>query len=141
MRKRHKWHSVTVTPGQRIRALRLERGWTQKDLAQRVGNIDHSGISNIERGAAPVGDRRGVRIARAFGVSMEEIGLGEVQQPTIATLDTRLRDIEGTLVMFRSEAGIVREALTASLASIGVRLGRIEESLERLAAQARTAGR
>ncbi len=43
--------------GERIRAARLARGWTQAQLARRVG-ASQGGISGIERGLHPTVNRR-----------------------------------------------------------------------------------
>ena len=55
--------------GEQIRRLRLMRGWTQADLAERA-ELTVEGVSRIERGAraARVGTLRA--LARALGVSV-----------------------------------------------------------------------
>lgn len=125
-----------MTPGERIRRLREERDWTQKQLAERVGNIDHSGISNIELGNTPLGRRRAIRFADAFGVSQEEILPAEAR-PSLSTLDRRLQGIEETLAGARDDAARGREALLAALAANVIRLESIEATLDALVAQAR----
>lgn len=124
-----------MSPGERIKDLRLERGWTQKELAERVGNIDHSGISNIELGRVPLGPTRARRFAKVFGVSPETILPPEGKRTTLGSLERRLGCIEETLSGARGEAAAGREALMAALAASEVRLARIEETLGRLASQ------
>ncbi len=62
-----------------IRELRQERGWTQLELANRLG-VTPSAVYNWERGKFEPTASMFRRIARAFGVSMDEIALvGEDQ--------------------------------------------------------------
>lgn len=59
--------------GQRIREIRRGRGWTQADLADRLGHVDYRLVSSLENG------RRDVRIstldlvARALEIDLREI--------------------------------------------------------------------
>ena len=125
-----------MTPGERIRELRLERDWTQKQLAAKVGNIDHSGVSNIELGSVPLGHRRAQRFAKAFGVSVEEILPPAAARTSLSSVDRRLANIEETLSDTREEAARGKEALMAALVASEVRLARIEGTLASLAAEA-----
>jgi len=52
--------------GKMVRRLRLERGWTQEDLAERA-KLHPTYIGGIERGERNVGLDNIVRIARALG--------------------------------------------------------------------------
>lgn len=140
--KEHKCGKVLApvsSPGERIKELRLNRGWTQKELAERVGNIDHSGISNIELGRTPLGPTRARRFAKVFRVSPAEILPPEAERTTLSSLDGRLVGIEETLSGARKEAATGREALMVALAASEVRLAHIEEMLGRLVAQAQAA--
>jgi ribosome-binding protein aMBF1 (putative translation factor) len=69
--------SVTLEPiGARVRRLRLDRGWSQEELARRAG-VTASQITRIEAGSRQT--VRGETIARyahAFGVSRSYIFLG-----------------------------------------------------------------
>lgn len=58
--------------GARIRALRRERGWTQVELAQRLG-ITQSIVSAIEIGGRRPGLPLAIAIAAALGVSVEDL--------------------------------------------------------------------
>ncbi|MBI4672926.1 MAG: helix-turn-helix transcriptional regulator [Chloroflexi bacterium] len=58
--------------GARIRALRLERGWSQEELAERA-DLDRTYISGIERGLRNVALRNIEQLANAFGISLEEL--------------------------------------------------------------------
>jgi transcriptional regulator with XRE-family HTH domain len=52
--------------GKTIRRLRLEKGWTQEDLAEKA-KLHPTYIGGIERGERNVGLDNIVRIARALG--------------------------------------------------------------------------
>ncbi len=55
-----------------IRELREERGWTQLDLANRLG-VTPATVYNWERGKYEPKASQLRALARAFGVSMDEI--------------------------------------------------------------------
>ena len=56
----------------KIRKLRQARGWTQRDLSTRTG-IHAPTISQIESGTVQLWPGHAKRIAKAFGVSVEEL--------------------------------------------------------------------
>lgn len=87
-----------LSPGARIRELRRARGMTQKQLAELVGRIDAAGVSNIERGAAPLGLNRAQRFAEALGVSPSLL-LPSDPQPTIRDVLARLEGLEGLVAL------------------------------------------
>jgi transcriptional regulator with XRE-family HTH domain len=55
----------------RLKQLRLERGWSQLDLALRTG-LHPSVISRLERGVWPPYRGWRARIAEAFGMPVEQ---------------------------------------------------------------------
>ena len=58
---------------EKIKALRAQRGWTQKDLAEKTG-LSMGAISEIERGLYQFHRRSTIeKIARAFGLAPEEL--------------------------------------------------------------------
>jgi transcriptional regulator with XRE-family HTH domain len=62
-----------------IRQLREERGWTQLELANRLG-VTPATVYNWERARfEPTGSKLRL-LARAFGVSMDDIELPEAQK-------------------------------------------------------------
>lgn len=130
-----------MTPGERIKELRLERGWTQKELARKVGNIDHSGVSNIERGAVPIGDVRARRFAQVFRVKPEFILPPEGDRATLGSVDSRLRGIEALMSSAIQDSAVSFEALGATQAAIATQLDHIEALLKRLAPPRRGAKR
>ena len=58
--------------GERVRALRAERGMTQLRLAGRAG-ISRPSLANIEAGRQNVGVRALCALAKALGVRVEEL--------------------------------------------------------------------
>jgi transcriptional regulator with XRE-family HTH domain len=58
--------------GAQVRRLRLSRGWTQEELAQRTGR-HWTYIGGIERGERNVTIRVIADLARAFGVEIREL--------------------------------------------------------------------
>ena len=58
--------------GDRVRELRSARGWSQNDLAQRVG-CWASQISAIEGGLRAPSLKLGLAIAEAFGILAEQL--------------------------------------------------------------------
>ena len=56
----------------RLKVLRAERDWTQADLADAVG-VSRKTINTIERGVFAPSAVLALRIARVFGVGMEEV--------------------------------------------------------------------
>ena len=58
--------------GERVRALRAERGMTQLRLAGRAG-ISRPSLANIEAGRQNVGVRALCALAEALGVRVEEL--------------------------------------------------------------------
>lgn len=57
-----------MTMGDRIKRLRQERGWSQKDLADKLGYQDRSIISLVEQGKRGIDIDTVVRYADLFGV-------------------------------------------------------------------------
>lgn len=59
--------------GRKLRALRLERGLTLKDLATLFGYRTHSHISAVELGAKPPTVELVVKVSRYFDVSTDAL--------------------------------------------------------------------
>ena len=51
-----------------IRTLRKANGWSQEDLAKRMGYTDRSMIAKIESGAVDLAESRILAFAKVFGV-------------------------------------------------------------------------
>jgi transcriptional regulator with XRE-family HTH domain len=58
--------------GTQVRRLRLEKGWSQEDLAERAG-IHRNYLGGIERAERNVGLDNIVAISRALNVSPQEL--------------------------------------------------------------------
>lgn len=77
--------------GQRIKALRKERGWTQKDLAARLSGMRYQLLNKYEGGHSFPSPEVIIGIAQQLGVSLDYLLTGEqpVDQPLT---NTRLLD-------------------------------------------------
>lgn len=82
----------------KIKQLREENGMTQKELADRVGNVQRN-VSNWEIGASEPDCETIVRLAEVFGVTLDEL-FGR-EELTIAkemgnglTLQSFVRDLD-----------------------------------------------
>jgi transcriptional regulator with XRE-family HTH domain len=61
------------TPGQLVRELRELKGWTLRDLEQKIGKaIDYSGLARRERGDTELRASDRALLAGAFGMTLEE---------------------------------------------------------------------
>lgn len=58
--------------GARIRAWRVQHGWSQTELAEEIG-VSKSYLSHIEKGRRPVGPKALARIAQALGLDVEAL--------------------------------------------------------------------
>jgi putative transcriptional regulator len=56
----------------RIRLLRAEQGWSQGELADRVG-VSRNSINSVENGKFDPSLPLAFRIAHAFGLAVEEV--------------------------------------------------------------------
>lgn len=65
---------------ERIKALRLERGWSQHELAMRMGYADRSAITNIEKGRWDLNQSKIAQFAEVFNVSPRHL-MGWDMQP------------------------------------------------------------
>ena len=63
---------LLVRLGDRIRKLRKARGWTQTEMAERVG-IDRSFLADVERGKRNISILNLELIAKGFRVSLSQL--------------------------------------------------------------------
>jgi transcriptional regulator with XRE-family HTH domain len=63
---------ICVLVGQKIRKLRLARGWTQTYLSVHAG-VGRNYISDIELGKKEIGLRNLYLIAQSLGVTLEKL--------------------------------------------------------------------
>lgn len=83
-------NDVHTQLGQRVRQLRLERGWTQETLGERA-SLSYKFIGEVERGSGnPTVDSVG-QIARALGVEISALFARET--PTVHYPPLEPRDI------------------------------------------------
>ena len=59
-----------MTIGERIKQKRLEKGWSQRELAKKMGYSHHSTLARIETGQVDVSQTRIVQFAEVLGVSI-----------------------------------------------------------------------
>src|SRR5579872_4100208 len=67
--------AAQATPNILLRQARLERGWTQKDVADRVGAPLNLNVNRWERGVAAPSAYYVQRLCEVFGKSASELGL------------------------------------------------------------------
>lgn len=56
--------------GERIRNKRKEKGWSQRDLAEKMGYSNHSTVGKIETGKVDLPQSKVVQFAEVLGVSV-----------------------------------------------------------------------
>lgn len=56
--------------GERIKEKRKEKGWTQREMAAKMGYTHHSTLARIEAGQVDVSQTRIVQFAEVLGVSV-----------------------------------------------------------------------
>jgi transcriptional regulator with XRE-family HTH domain len=87
--------------GRNVRQLRLHRGWSQEELAERVGNTDKH-IGQIERGQVNVGVNILTAIAAQFSVAVTDLLGGQNDIPLRdALIETELEQIARALEALR----------------------------------------
>ncbi len=78
--------------GERIRKLRRERDWTQKELAERVG-VDYKNISNYEVGRLTPSKKTLQRLVGVFGLTIDELVGDELREPSLVIEDPELLNL------------------------------------------------
>ena len=56
--------------GEKIRNRRMELGWSQRDLAEKMGYTNNSTIAKIEQGKVDVTQSRVIQFSKVLGVSI-----------------------------------------------------------------------
>lgn len=121
--------------GPRIRELRLRKGWSQEDLAQRVG-VRQKQISSYERGVNVPSGEILIALARAFDISLDYLAqMAPLDAPQVAIADLdlvekvqlvdKLGDEERRLVKSVMDL-VVMKSRFRELATEGVRSSRGE---------------
>lgn len=89
--KRSPTESAQETVGQRLARLRKERGFTQVELAQRLGLVQAL-ISDYERGKLRLNADLLIRFAHALEVSADELlGLDKAAKPKTSAQSRRIK--------------------------------------------------
>ena len=109
-----------------IKMCRLSRGWSQTDLANKVGYSDKSMISKIEKGAVDLSQSQIVKFADVFGVAPADL-FGDT--PTPAAAPSLSPDEEEFLADLRSlnDEGQAKVRDYASDLVAGGRYGKVSE--------------
>jgi DNA-binding XRE family transcriptional regulator len=61
-----------LTRGQRVRIARIERGWTQRELAVKAGLLERT-VSLVEQDHTTLRDKTIFKLSRAFDLSVEDL--------------------------------------------------------------------
>lgn len=81
----------------RIRQLRIEKGWSQSELAQKVGYKDKTAIAHIEKGERDISRSKIAAFADTLGVSPTYLLEGKENSPSELT-----KEEKALLELFRS---------------------------------------
>jgi transcriptional regulator with XRE-family HTH domain len=105
--------AVTETFGERLRRLRLERGFSVEAVASKIG-VTHSIVRRAEYGDQMVRATRLATLARVLGVSVDYLLTGR-ESPHVAALHQAIlrspqRD-DSLIAMVRSHTGLAEERL------------------------------
>lgn len=81
-----------------IRLLRKQKGWTQEELATRMGYTDRSMIAKIEAGKVDLARSKIFEFAKVFGVSASDLmGDDGVSVPEDTEASMRIRELYSIL--------------------------------------------
>ena len=83
--------------GEKIKMRRMELGWSQRELARKMGYKDNSTLARIEMGTVDVSQTRIVQFSEVLGVSIAYLmDWEEVQEnnDTLADIIVRMRTDE-----------------------------------------------
>src|SRR5215813_2105842 len=74
--------AANATPNRQLRAARKERGWTQQQVADRIGAPLSLNVSRWENGTAFPSAYYIERLCQLFGKSVRELGLSQLEGET-----------------------------------------------------------
>jgi transcriptional regulator with XRE-family HTH domain len=63
---------IRIRLGRKVRKLRLQRGWTQVELAEKLG-LDRSYLADVERGKRNISVLNLELIAEGLGLSLSQL--------------------------------------------------------------------
>lgn len=104
---------MTEPLGARIRRLRTDRGWTQRELAE--PGYDRGFLAKVETGSRPPSEEMLAYLARRLGLTVDELRFGRppgIAEQLRAALDEGYRDLEQGRVAAAEErfATVARQA-------------------------------
>src|ERR1017187_2778481 len=108
----------------KLKRLRKEHGWTQKELENRTG-IAQRNISSYESGKLQPSGRTLKKFAEAFGVSLDDLAGEATKEPALAIADPEL------LQMFRevSKLNELERSRLKWVISLALKQNRIQEMM------------
>lgn len=120
------------TVGANVTALRLERGWTQEQLAERVGTRQSS-VNKLERTGTDPGILTALKYAKAFGVSLDALVRGVDDDYKAVTAGAEVDTLKQQIVQMSAELGAAQSAYGVLKEAIAetYRLSRGERLTER----------
>jgi transcriptional regulator with XRE-family HTH domain len=65
--------------GEKLRILRQRRGWTMRELAEKLGLATHGYIGDLESGRRQPSLELALEIADIFGVSLDQLARDELE--------------------------------------------------------------
>jgi transcriptional regulator with XRE-family HTH domain len=78
--------------GERIKIKRIEKGWSQRDLAAKIGYSNHSTVGKVETGKVDLPQSKVVQFAEVLGVSVAYLmGWEEMQKKNDVQTDIVVR--------------------------------------------------
>ena len=95
-----------------IKKYRKLCGWTQEELARRVGYVDRSAVSRVERGTVDISQSMILKFAEVFGVSPSEL-LGS--DGTAAYMDQLTADEQRLIAYYRKLSETERAMITRAV--------------------------
>ena len=93
---------LAVKLGERIRKLRTERGWSQRDLARRASIASKSVISYYELGERFPTYETLLRLADVFGVSTDYLLRGKDEDIRIKTGSLNVTQLDALMTIINS---------------------------------------
>ena len=125
--------------GRRIADLRSKLGWTQQDLADRVG-ISRVALSHVEAGMSDPGERTVTLLAGVFKVEPHELVAGTTYPPAKADrlplVAARYTEVELQLALLEQDLARATAPVDEWDARLAALLATTHEQRERAAVQA-----
>ena len=93
--------------GEKIRRLRIQKGWTQEKLAERAGYTDRSSVAKIEKGQVDLSQKKIAAFAEALNVA--PTALMGLDQPE--NNNSKNANLGEMVYQLRQRAGLTQEEL------------------------------